>query len=267
VPGGDKYTFPTLTDAPSALVCVPIPVIPFFRRFFSEMQQRNLWQTRDDWLRAYGTFSQIEADMMSGCLQELVESNNRIYRLLDTTLNGAEYTATPDGLGGYTVAPEIAPAPSASSPAELPAYGLRPRLERLINLLDNLSTGQLYPEIGPALSAGALDDSIGLRATVRRVTAGLDGGGDVPPGDNVLIALRGEAPGDIQNNVLSRLKRLTEGLDGGGEYPPGDNILVALRGTAQASETRNVIDAQGGNLSDLLDQVETLLTEIRDKLI
>lgn len=185
VPGGDKYTFPNLTDAPTAAVCVPIPIIPFFRDFFAHMQQRGLWQTRDDWLKAYRIFGQIEAELMGSCIQDLIESNNRLYRLLDTALNGTQYTATPDGIGGITILPQIADAPPASVSAP---NAMRSHIGRLWHLVENLTSGTTYAADAGVDGAPALPDAVALRDVFRRLIAGIDGGAE-PPATNLVELL------------------------------------------------------------------------------
>ncbi len=90
-----SYEFPSVAYNQDhyALVCVNIALIPFFRLFFAHMQERYSWKSRDDWLLGYQAFAEIEEMLMAGCLTDLVESNNRLYRLLDSALNGTVYTA------------------------------------------------------------------------------------------------------------------------------------------------------------------------------
>ncbi len=97
-------------DGAYALLCIPVSFIPFFRRFFEDLQVRQRWQTREDWYQAYQVFATMESQLMSGCLTDLVESNNRLYRLLDSALNGTVYTA--DGATPPAVTPEIPAAPA-----------------------------------------------------------------------------------------------------------------------------------------------------------
>ena len=162
---------------------------------------------------------------MGSCIQDLIDSNDRLYRLLDTALNGTEYTATPDGAGGSVVSPQIADVPPTSISAP---NAMRAHVGRLWHLAESSTSGATYAAGAGVDGTPALSDAVALRAVLRR---------------------------------------LIDGLDGGGNDPPADNVLTALRGTSPAGATRNVIDTQGGSLADLVDQVEALLTEIRDKLV
>jgi hypothetical protein len=228
VPGGDtSYVFPDLSNAPGALLCVPIPLIPYFRLFFTEMQSRSVWRTRDDWYRAYQSFAELEEQLMAGCMQQLIDEQRRLYRLWDTALNGTIYEIMPS-VPESTAAPVITPPIPLVPPASTgETNALRAHVGRLWHLAENSVAGVTAPVDAGVTGAPALTDEQTVRKLLRRLTAGLDGGGDAP----------------------------------------ADNILVALRGTVQAGTDRNVIDAGGGSLSSLLDQVETLLTEIRDKLV
>ena len=201
----DKYTFPLLTDAPGALVCVPIPIIPFFRKLCDEMQERSIWQTRDDWLRAYQAFAEIEEELMAGCIQTLIESNNRLYRLLDTALNGTEYTVdVPTEL----VIPSIAAVPPISASA---TNALRAHVGRLLALAENSTSGATYAAGSGVDGAPALEDDQSVRAVIRRLIQGVDGGATPAPDDNLLMALRGTSEATTDRNVIdSNITKLAE---------------------------------------------------------
>jgi hypothetical protein len=220
VPRGDiKYACPDLTDAPAALLCVPIPLIPYVRRFVADMQQQHIWQSREDWFNAYQAFAQLEEELMAGCMQQLITEQQRLYRLWDTALNGTQYE-----LIGDIISPELPTVPPASASAP---NALRAHVGRIWQLGENAVAGR---------TAGAGEGVDGAPALTDDQTA------------------------------RDLLRRLTEGVDGNGNPAPGDNLLVALRGLVEADGDRNVIDASGGNLFELLDQVEQLLTDIKAAL-
>lgn len=220
MPGGSKYTFPNLDNTTSALLCVPMPLVPFFRRFFQDMQNKTPWASHADWNAAYQAFAEMESELMAGCMQQLVDEQQRLYRLWDSALNGTEYEV---------VAGEILPVLPAVPTSSNATNAMRAHLSRLWQLGENVVAG---------------------------VTAG--------PGES--IAGAPALPDDATARQL--LRRLIQAIDGNGTPAPADNLLMALRGTVEASTARNVIDTTGGgNLADLLDQVEALLIEIRDKLV
>ena len=213
MPGGNhSYVFPDLSSAQSALLCIPVPLIPFFRQYFAEMQKRYLWRTHNDWIGGYQAFAALEEELMAGCIQQLIAEQQRLYRLIDTSMNGTEYT-----LVGDVVTPALPAVPPASVNA---TNSLRAHVTRIWQLAENEVAG---------------------------VTAG--------PGEGVAGALA------LPDNQSTRavLRRLVAGIDGNTTPAPVDNLLQALRGTAAATTDRN--------LTSLIDQVENLLTEIRDKLV
>lgn len=223
--GARKFSFPAglLDGEPDAVVlCIPVPLVPYFRRFFAQVESPYVWKSAADHERAYPVFAEIEAQMAAAsCVSHIVEAIDRLYRLNDSSLNGTEYTAV-----GDVITPAIPAVPPASANA---TNAMRAHITRIWQLLENDVAG---------------------------VTAG--------PGEGVLGAPA--LPDDGTAREL--LRRLITGVDGNGEPAPADNLLTALRGTTQAGETRNVIDSTGGgNLAALLDQVEALLIEIRDKLV
>ena len=72
------------------------------------------------------------------------------------------------------------------------------------------------------------------------------------------------------------MQRIIIALDGG-LLPPGDNILTALRGTEDATAERNVIDSLAqaklaeirqvlATIRDNADNVEPVLEQVRDLL-
>lgn len=169
-----SYTCPDLTNAPGALLCVPIPLIPFFRQFFAEMQRTYPWRTRDDWYRGYQAFAQMEETLMAGCLTDLVESNNRIYRLLDTVLNGAGYFSTPNPADPDR--PLIYPDIPATPPVQTThGYALRAQIARIYQLMENAATGAEFVSETAIDGTGGLDYSGSWRARIEALQ-GLTGG-------------------------------------------------------------------------------------------
>lgn len=159
------YQFPpNYSENDCALLSVPTAFIPFMRRWFDLLQQRYVWATESDYQQGYQVVARMEAFLMNGCLQQLIESNRQIYRLLDTSLNGATYTAT--GTDPVTNLPLIDPAipavPDVTSPAQLPGVALRRRLERLIDLVDNGFNGTLIPD-QPTAQPSARDNLEAIR--------------------------------------------------------------------------------------------------------
>lgn len=160
--GARKFTFPAdlLEGSPeSVLVCIPIPVLPYLRRFFAQMQSSYIWKSSDDFERAYPVFSGIEAQMTSSCVSGITESIDRLYRLLDTTLNGTQYT---DNAG--IISPELPSVPPASASA---TNAMRAHIGRIWKLLENTTNGATAATGEGVDGAPALDDNQSTRAVIR----------------------------------------------------------------------------------------------------
>jgi hypothetical protein len=280
----NKYIFPgTAYNAGNyALLCVNTAFIPFFRRFFNEMQDSSHYSSRDDWWRSYQVFAEMEESLMSGSVQQLIDIQARTYRLLDTALNGTNYTATTNPTTHIiTIAPDIPAVPPN-------VVGIAPGLRRqLLDLQGVINAGWFgiggqpatIADIVNALRVGSAEKKTSLIDTLASILAA---GSDVAQIFSLVENLLGDtvngieegaivavliastmAQASIANAQAQQIQRLINSLDGGGQAP-GDSILTALRGTTAAGADRNVIDASGGSgLVALLDQVEPLLTDIK----
>jgi hypothetical protein len=145
--------------------------VPFLRRFFEDLQEERRWETREDWYKAYQVLAEMEAELMSGCLQELIESNRQIYRLLSTVYLGTEYTVTPAETPlpalpadptRPTITPAIPDAPPATLPALLPLRALLNRQLRLVDLVDNALNGTII-DSAPSLQPSVRDNLEAIR--------------------------------------------------------------------------------------------------------
>ena len=262
------------------VICVPVPIIPFFRQFFSEMQQRHRWQTRIDWLNAYQVFAELEEELMSSCMQQLIASNNQIYRLLDTALNGSVYTATTDPDTHITdITPDQPVVPDATTVGVAPGLrrqlldmqgiinagwfdigGQPATLADVVNSLRVGSTGQkqnIIDTIRSILSTGASAASI-LSLIESLFADTVDGLGE----GAILATLIATSLANVGmlDSLSTQISRLISSLDGGSIPAPGDNVLLALRGITEASETRNVIDTLSGISDNTADVVSSLST-------
>ncbi|HEU4328594.1 MAG TPA: hypothetical protein VFS21_35985 [Roseiflexaceae bacterium] len=106
--------------------------------------------------------------MTNNCLQELTEGQNRLYRLLDTALNGTQYAELPDG--------EISPAIPAVPPAgTTEANALRAQAARLWQLAENAATAAEFTT--SAIDGGpALDETTSWAARLLAVQGTSPGG-------------------------------------------------------------------------------------------
>lgn len=164
------FSVPIIPRSDAVLVCIPIDYIPFFRTFFESMQRRQTWRTDADFITAYQVFAQIEVDMTNGCISDLIESNNRLYRLLDAALFGRSYTlADDDPLTIYPVIPAVPVLTLGAQPS------LLSRAKRINEVVENALNGDIFADLSNntsmraqlqtiieklETSGGALDDDM-----------------------------------------------------------------------------------------------------------
>jgi hypothetical protein len=210
--GARKFEFPAgLLDGEhdSVLLCVPVPLVPYFRRFFAQQQSPYIWKTRADFERAYPAFTAIEAQMTASCISNLVAEQQRLYRLLDTALNGTHYTVVPMG-SEPVIVPELPAVPPASANA---TNSLRAHITRLWQLAENDVAGVTAGPGEGIAGAPALPDDTTARQLLRRLTQAVDGNGTPAPGDNLLAALRGQVESGESRNVIDKIAALDALLD------------------------------------------------------
>lgn len=143
-----------LYPEPSYLVCVPRRLIPLFCGALSTLEKRDVWASEDDWRQGYQWITETQANLMGGCVDRIVEMQEKTYRLLDTALNGTVYTVSPAPSPAPspppdptkpTVSPAIPWAPDSTDPQALPVAALRSRIDRLTDLVDNALNGTVIP--------------------------------------------------------------------------------------------------------------------------
>lgn len=149
-------TFPEdWRDQPCFLVAVPAPLVPYVGGLLKITEQRGFWATADDYERGYTASLELQGCLMSTCLAELIESNDRLYRMLDAALFGKEYEViTEDPL---VVEPGI---PAVHEMIYQDGFGLMYQVDRLTQLLDNRIAGTETP---------LYDDPNGLKQQLQAV--------------------------------------------------------------------------------------------------
>jgi hypothetical protein len=117
----------------SELAEFSVEVVPFALGALEMRARKYIWATPDDWKRGRRLIRELQVGLLMGGLQELIESNRQIYRLLDTSLNGAAYSET--GIDPATGIPIITPAiPAAPSAGANP--DVRANLEAIRLLVE-----------------------------------------------------------------------------------------------------------------------------------
>lgn len=292
------FTYPDALEAPdSALLIVDTQLLPYVLGSVLQLQERSYWQSDQDWYKASEAISAFLECSMSACVSDLLESNNKLYRLLDSGLNGTVYTADGDPV---IVSPMIGDVPTDTPilpgliarvdhmeimldalPGTLGAgwFGIGGTKATLADVINALRVGTpekaagIMDQLGGILGAGANTAQIGeLISTL--FTSGV---ADIEEGGILVLLAAGimgtlAGLGAISTQLTSmaiQSHRIISTLDGGNLFAPSDNVLQAIRGTEEATSTRNVIDAIVTALTGLetsdpdvlakLEQIRTLL--------
>jgi hypothetical protein len=271
----------------TALLAVDVQLLPFVTGAVARLQERKYWQSDADYYRASEAISQFLECSMTACVGDLLASNDRLYRLLDSGLNGTIYTAAGDPVVVTPAIPDVPPVL-----AELP--GLIARMDHLEIMLDALpgivapgwfgiggekatladvvkalrigTTGQATEAIDSFQeilgAAGDLGTVTGLVTDLFMDSVEVVGEG------GMLLLLAGGIVGTMAalqglsmqiTTLIAVDRRIIQSLDGGAIVGPDDNVLMALRGISDASESRNVIDA-------IVAALETITTDNPDVL-
>lgn len=225
-----KYVFPTAYGENVVLVPIDAALVPLIsgvlQRFFID----TYWETREDYELGYNAFAEVLKAMAGNGLDELIESINRLYRLVDTTFNGTAYSAAANPVTGDA---EISPAIPAAPPAAVPSSpaALRAQVARLRQLAENAATGEEFA--GGSALAGTVgldfDGSWSARLlALRGTTGGFFGIGATPVTlADLLQAGRVNTPADqglINDGVEEILTAVSQGGSIGG-------VIADLLGT------------------------------------
>jgi len=139
-------TFPEdWRDQPCFLVAVPRPLVPYVGGLLKIMEQRGFWGSATDYEAGYTAVVELEACLMSTCLDLLMQQNDALYRLLNTSIMGVTYATVSEN--PLVVTPVIAPHVTLDVHDQDSIMG---RLDRLTQLVDNRLAGTetpLYDEL------------------------------------------------------------------------------------------------------------------------
>lgn len=160
-----KYTFPPeYAESSCYLVAINTSLLPLVVGALAHFEKRHVWHSDEEYEQGYNAFAELQACMTQLCIRELIDSNNRIYRLLDSSLNGVVYSASGTGT---TIDPYLYEPPMPVVPATLP--GLEPSLkfssEKVLRLVDNLVNGTIYADVLDARNFRQQLDDLIAKAT------------------------------------------------------------------------------------------------------
>lgn len=134
-------TFPEdWRDQPCFIVTVPRPLVPYVGGLLKILEKRGFWSEDIDYERGYTATLELERCLMSTCVNDLLERQDALYRLLDTALFGTEYTI--ESTDPLVVTPPI---PAARLLAYDNQASLLGRADQSIQLVDNTLNGTETP--------------------------------------------------------------------------------------------------------------------------
>lgn len=158
-----RYTFPTdYNERTCYLVPINASLIPFVAGALKPFEERRSWHTDEEWEQAYNAFLELEICMTRLCLDDLIESNDRLYRMLDTAIYGTAYSVvTTDPL---LVEPELQPVHDLTIADPLSILG---RMDDMSQLLQNALNGTDTPNY---------TDVPGIRELLANLIAAIEAG-------------------------------------------------------------------------------------------
>lgn len=155
----------------SELIELDTASIPYLLGSMWTREQRYHWITADDARDGRQMLAKQGAAMLLGAADRIIESVDRVYRLIDVVNNGAVYTYS--GLGTlaspYVYSPGLPVVPSAA-PGDEPSVKFS--LEKLLRLQDNLTNGTTY---------GDAPDDRNFRQQLDDIKAALESGESLDP--------------------------------------------------------------------------------------
>jgi len=161
-----RYSFPPdYGTRGCALIFVDVTLMPIIAGMIAPLEEPRLW-VEEDYPAAYRAIAELETAMTITCVQELVESNNKLYRLIDWSLNGRVYDAgdnPPD-----TITPVIPDVPNT----DISSPGMVRTLVVVRNMLSNALNGDINSDFSLSPSIRELLQSIidGLAADDTDIT-------------------------------------------------------------------------------------------------
>src|SRR4029450_4850515 len=134
-------TFPSdWRDQPCFLAAIPRPLVPYVSGLLKLLEQRGFWASEDDYRDGYTATVELEECLMAACLDVLLAQNDAIYRLLNTTLRGQEYTVVSED--PLVIEPAVEPVVELGFVDQNSVLGY---LDRQTQLIDNTINGTETP--------------------------------------------------------------------------------------------------------------------------
>ena len=134
-------TFPEdWRDQPCFLVSIPRPLVPYVAGLLKIGENRGFWLSAEDYIRGYTAIIELEECLMTTCLDVLLEKQDALYILINTSVLGQAYTVVSED--PLVIEPAIEPFVSLDVLDQDSVMG---RLDRLTQLVDNRLAGTETP--------------------------------------------------------------------------------------------------------------------------
>lgn len=151
-----RYTFPAdYAERTCYLVAINASLIPLVAGALKHFEERRSWHTDAEYEQAFNAFLELEICMTRACIDDFIESNNRLYRMVDTAIFGTAYTVTSDD--PLVVDPLIAPTHDLTIADPSSILG---RMEDQRQLLQNALNGTETPNYDRANGVRDLLESL-----------------------------------------------------------------------------------------------------------
>lgn len=151
-----RYEFPIGFDgAKCFLAGINATFLPIVGGQLAVMEHPRSWANDDDYHRGYNVIVALEASLMLNCVDKIVESNDRLYRMLDTAIYGVGYVV--ESTDPLVVTPGIPPQRTLGIYDEGSILG---RIDDLQQLLQNALNGTETPHYDAVPGIRALLQSI-----------------------------------------------------------------------------------------------------------
>ena len=136
-----RITFPVdYADRSCYLVAINASLIPLVAGALRFYEKRGCWISDSDYEQGYYAFAELQACMMQLCLDQLIESNDRLYRMLGTAIYGTTYVV--DSTDPLIVSPAIDPTHTLTIESDESILG---RMDLHKQLLENALNGTDTP--------------------------------------------------------------------------------------------------------------------------
>lgn len=236
------------TDTRPVLIEINAQMVPLVLRALDKYKYRSKWVSDADYETGLQQIIMLQEALLSSSAADIVTSIDRLYRLMDTSLNGTAYS-----LNGGLVEPAI---PAAPDNAVGDAPGLR---RQLLDLQGTLPAGwfgwgsqnatladvvramraDTEAQVDRVKSSFNALQTLAQGATVFDVVSGfLEEGAQVTAEGGILAtlivstmaqsAMMGAQAGQL-DQLLAKLDRLITAMDGGQTPAPATNVIAELQ--------------------------------------